>query len=453
MREFLDRALTAGGDRPFLVFRGRTWSYAETLSEMREVEEDLRAKGLSPGDRLAIHLPTGPEHLFLWLATARAGIVSCPIHADLAPPEVDEALALLRPRALVDAAGLRLRKGAVASPEAVATILATSGTTGRAKAAMLSGRMAVLTGEGFAQWLRLTPEDRLFTCLPLSHINARFYSTLGALAAGASLALEERFSASRFWTWMRESGATEVNVIGAMLKILMDRPPSRDDRRHPLRLVYAAPAIGREAHLAFEERFGVRLVIGYGLTESTFGLIHPQDDTRDLDGMGAPRGTDAEVRLVEGELQLRNPATFSGYLDDDDATREAWTPDGWLRTGDLAQRGPDGQYTFLGRKKLVIRRRGENLSPGEVEAALERHPAVREAGVLGVPSPLGEDDVLACVVLRKGCAASEEELAAHCAAHLAAFKVPTRWRFLDALPRTPTQRVAYDVLRGQAPFP
>src|SRR6185503_5969116 len=138
------------------------------------------------------------------------------------------------------------------------------GTTGRPKAAMLSGRMAVLTGEGFAQWLRLTRDDRLFTCLPLSHINARFYSTLGALAAGASLALEERFSASRFWGWVRETEATEANAIGAMLKILLDRPPEPSDRDHRLRLVYAAPALGREAHLAFERRFGVRLVIGYG---------------------------------------------------------------------------------------------------------------------------------------------------------------------------------------------
>jgi carnitine-CoA ligase len=448
VKDFLDRALSAGGDRPFLLFRGRTWSYADALSTIEGVEAELRGKGLSPGDRLAIHLPTGPGHLFLWLATARAGIVSCPIHTELALPEVDAALALLRPRAIVDAAGLRVRKGAVPTDASIATILATSGTTGPPKAAMLSGRMAALTGEGFAHWLRLTPADRLFTCLPLSHINARFYSTLGALAAGASLALEERFSASRFWTWMRESGATEVNAIGAMLKILMDRPASPEDREHGLRLVYSAPALGREAHLAFEQRFGVRLVIGYGLTESTFGLIHPLDDTRDLDAMGAPRGIDAEVRLEDGELQLRNPATFSGYLDDEEATREAWTDDGWLRTGDLARREASGQYTFLGRKKLVIRRRGENLTPGEVEAVLECHPAVREAGVIGVPSPVGEDDVLACVVLRTGCAASGEELAAHCAVHLAPFKVPTRWRFFDALPRTPTQRIAYDALRA-----
>lgn len=471
MRAFLDKACGARGSAPFLTFRGRTWSYAATGAITDALAAELLALGFAPGDRLAMRLPTGPEHLFLWLATAKAGIVSCPLHFDLAAPEIEAALAHLAPRGFVDAPGTISIRGAEAGrlselmasrrplvgvdapkPEAIATILTTSGTTGRPKAAMLSHRMAVLTGEGFAHWLGLTANDRLFTCLPLSHINARFYSTLGAVAVGASLALEERFSASRFWSSVRAAQATQANAIGAMLKILLDRAPTEDERAHGLRLVYAAPALGREPHLEFERRFRTRLVIGYGLTESTFGFIQPQDGGRDLDAMGVPRrhpdpSVPSDVRLVDGEVWLRNPATFSGYLEDDAATREAMTADGWLRTGDLATRGADGSYTFAGRKKLVIRRRGEMVSPGEVESALEAHPAVLEAGVRGVPSPLGEDDVMAYVVFRQGMGASESELAAYCAARLAAFKVPSRWRFLDALPRTATQRVAYHLLK------
>jgi crotonobetaine/carnitine-CoA ligase len=337
-------------------------------------------------------------------------------------------------------------------PEAIATILTTSGTTGRPKAAMLSHRMAVLTGEAFGHWLGLGRDDRLFTCLPLSHINARFYSTLGAIAVGASLALEERFSASRFWSFVRDAGATQANLIGAMLKILLDRPESPDERDHRLRLIYAAPALGRETHLALERRFQTRLVIGYGLTESTFGFIQRLDGPRNLDSMGTPRrhpdpSVPAEVRLVDDEVWLRNPATFSGYFEDDETTRDTMTEEGWLKTGDLATVGHDGSYTFAGRKKLVIRRRGEMVMPGEVESALEAHPAILEAGVYGVPSPLGEEDVVACVVFRPGMTASEGELAAYCAARLAPFKIPSRWRFLDALPRTATQRIAYELLR------
>jgi crotonobetaine/carnitine-CoA ligase len=471
VRAFLDRACGTRGGSPFVVFRGRTWSYAETGAITDAVAAELLALGVGRGERLAMRLPTGPEHVFLWLATAKAGIVSCPLHIDLTPPEIETALAHLSPCGYVDASGaISIRGGeagrlselmasrraltGVEAPrsEAIATILTTSGTTGRPKGAMLSHRMAVLTGEGFGHWLGLTADDRLFTCLPLSHINARFYSTLGAIAVGASLALEERFSASRFWSSLREARATQANAIGAMLKILLDRPEAPDDRGHGLRLVYAAPALGREAHLEFERRFGTRLVIGYGLTESTFGFIQPAGDGRDLDAMGIPRrhpdpSIPSEVRLVDGEIWLRNPATFSGYFEDDAATRGAVTTDGWLKTGDLATRGADGSYTFAGRKKLAIRRRGEMVSPAEVEAALEAHPAVLEAGVRGVPSPLGEDDVMAYVVFRQGRTATEDELAAHCAARLAAFKVPSLWRFLDALPRTATQRIAYHLLK------
>jgi crotonobetaine/carnitine-CoA ligase len=470
LRPFLDRAAEARGEAPFLIDADRAWTYAEAAVATDALAAELVAAGVRPGERLAILLPTGRMQLFLWLATAKAGIVSCPIHVDLAPPEVDAAIAHLEPCAVVDRSGdVRVRGTPIAhldellrsrrplagldapGPEAIATILMTSGTTGLPKAAMLSHRMAVLTGEGFAHWLGLRENDRLATCLPLSHINARFYSTLGAIAAGASLTLAERFSASRFWGWLRDSEATQVNAIGAMLRILIDRPPSEEDRSHAVRLVYTAPALGRAAHLAFESRFGARLIAGYGLTESTFGFIQPHDGPRDLDAMGLPRrhpdpAVPAEFRVVEGEIELRNPATFSGYFRDEAATRAALTEDGWLKTGDVATIGPDGAYTFAGRKKLVIRRRGENLTPGEVEAVLESHPAVLEAGVVGVPSPLGEDDVMAFVVFRPGARPSDDELAAFCAARLAAFKVPTRWRTLDALPRTPTQRVAYHLL-------
>jgi crotonobetaine/carnitine-CoA ligase len=471
VRAFLDRACAARASSTLLTFRGRAWSYAEVGAITDGLAAELVALGVAPGDRLAMHLPTGPMHLFLWLATAKAGIVSCPIHIDLAPPEIAAARAHLDPRGWVDLGGeLEIGGSVVAridelcasrraltgieapASDAIATILMTSGTTGSPKAAMLSHRMARLTGEGFAHWLGLRPEDRLFTCLPLSHVNARFYSTLGAIAARASLALEERFSASRFWTWIRESKATEVNLIGALLRILLDRSPSDDDRAHDVRLVYGALALGTAAHEAFERRFGTRLVIGYGLTESTFGLIQAQDEPRNLDAMGHLRRhpdptIPAEAKLVDGEIWLRNRATFSGYFRDEAATRATLTPDGWLKTGDLATIGADGAYTFAGRKKLVIRRRGENLTPGEVEAVLESHPAVLEAAVVGVPSPLGEDDVMAYVVFRPGLQASQAELAAHCAASLAAFKLPTVWRVVASLPRTATQRIAYHLLK------
>jgi crotonobetaine/carnitine-CoA ligase len=349
--------------------------------------------------------------------------------------------------------------------DAPAELLFTSGTTGLPKAAVQSFRSMRLTGEAFADWLGLASSDRLFTCLPLAHVNARFYSTLGALAAGAALVLEERFSASAFWRWMAESRATEVNTIGAMLRILLQAPESDLDRAHDLRLVYTSPALGAEHHRAFEARFGVRLVVGYGMTECTFGFIHPLDlplesPERRLDSMGRPRrhpdprwpcgwklidpATGAESNA--GEIHLSGPTVFSGYFENPAATASVARADGWLATGDLATRDPAGWYTFVGRTKEMIRRRGENLSPLEVEEVLMSHPAVAEAAVVGVPAELGDEEVAAFVVLRRECLPEcgeiVEALATWCAAHLASFKVPSEWRLLDELPRTSTNRVA-----------
>ena len=491
MRAFLDARCAARGDAPFLLFRGKAWSYSDLARITDGAAASFARLGLRRGDRVAVMLPNSPEMIFTWLALAKIGVVTAPLHPQLTGDEASRMLVFVEPamfirdpslpaaRAAEAPPGTRLVAGELKAilscrdalagvdapgPDDPADILLTSGTTGLPKGVVQPVRTYTLTGEGFAHWLGLTASDRLFTCLPLSHINARAYSVMGALAAGASLALEERFSASRFWDWLASSGATEANAIGAMLHILLKAPPGPTDRAHGVRLVYSAPALGEAAHLAFERRFGARLVIGYGLTESTFGFIHPLEGVRRLDSMGMVRrhpdpehgnearlvtdGRNAEEGEV-GEIWLRNHATLSRYYKDEQATREAITPEGWLRTGDLARREPGGWYVFVGRAKEIIRRRGENIAPAEVEATLMLHPAVKEAAVVGVASPLGEEDVAAFVVLEAGGSASEDELRAWCAARLAPFKVPAVWRFLDALPRTSTQRVAKHLLRPE----
>ena len=164
-----------------------------------------------------------------------------------------------------------------------------------------------------------------------------------------------------------------------------------------------------------------------------------------------------EVRLVKdgkdvpegeiGEIWLRNAAVFSGYFRDPKATEEALTTDGWLRTGDLARREAGGWHTFVARRKELIRRRGENLAPAEVETVLASHAGVKEVAVVGIPSPLGEEDVAAFVVPAFPRAVNEENLRTHCASRLAGFKIPSHWRFLEELPRTSTQRIAKHLLK------
>jgi carnitine-CoA ligase len=342
-------------------------------------------------------------------------------------------------------------------PDDIAVLIPTSGTTGRSKLVMQTHRAYAMAGEGFGFWMELTAADRMLTTLPLFHVNAPAYSVMGSLACGAGLVLAERFSASTFLETARRHGATEFNAIGAMLEILMRQPERPDDADTPLRLCYTGPAPERERQLAMERRFGLRIVVGYALSESPYGLIWARG-TRPFGTLGSVRqhpvlGTVNHARVVSesgsiagpggsGELELRNPVLTRGYWEMP-AETAALMHDGWLRTGDLVSAGDDGTYTFISRAKEVIRRRGENLSPLEVEEVLIAHPAVLECAVIGVPSELSEEEVKAFVVPAAGVAQLDfAELWSFAAERLASFKVPRYWQQVAELPRTPTARVA-----------
>jgi crotonobetaine/carnitine-CoA ligase len=324
-----------------------------------------------------------------------------------------------------------------------------------------------MAGEGFPFWMELTPADRLMTSLPLFHINAPAYSVMGSLASGAGLILLPRFSASTFLDSARRHGATEFNAIGAMLEILMRQEPGPGDADTPLRLCYTGPAPTRERQEEIERRFGLRIVVGYAMSESPYGLIWPHG-TRPFGTLGKPRqhprlGVVNEARVIgpdgaplppgeTGELQLRNPVITPGYWGMPEETAQAITSDGWLHTGDLVTRDDDGIYTFVARKKEVLRRRGENLSPAEVEEALASHPSVLEVAVVGVPSELSEEEVKAFVVPAPGFSLDFAVLWAHAATLLASYKVPRYWQAIDELPHTPTTRVAKHLLpQGHRP--
>ena len=336
-----------------------------------------------------------------------------------------------------------------------AVLIPTSGTTGRSKLVTQTHRAYVMAGEGFPWWMELGPDDRLMTSLPLFHINAPTYSMLGSVGARASLALLPGFSASTFLDSARRHGATEFNAIGAMLEILMRQPERPDDAQNPLRLCYTGPAPPKERQLEIEERFGLRIVCGYAMSETPYGTIWARG-TRPYGTLGSVRqhptlGVVNEGRVMRagrpaplgevGELELRNPAVMKGYWGMPEETAQVLSADGWLKTGDLVTADADGLLTFVGRAKEVIRRRGENVAPAEIEEALASHPDVFEAAVVGVPSELSEEEIKAFVVLNDG-AADLAAVRAHAAGLLAPFKVPRYMEATAELPHTPTGRVA-----------
>jgi carnitine-CoA ligase len=473
-------------------------TFAAAVEAVAGVAARLRDAGVRRGDLVVVTARTTPPYLLCWLALASLGAVVAAANPRSAPAELAGLVQQTQPRVLVtDAglAGLAGESGVTASPGLnvldvaeltapggaerdlpdagvqpgdVAAVIPTSGTTGRSKLVMQTHLAYVLAGEGFPFWMELGSADRLMTSLPLFHINAPAYSVMGSLACGAGLVLLPRFSASGFLDSARRHGATEFNAIGAMLEILMRQPERPDDADNPLRLCYTGPAPERERQEQIEARFGLRIVVGYAMSESPYGLVWPRG-SRPFGTLGTVRqhpvlGEINHARVVEpgggdagtggepgtgrdlgpgetGELLLRNPVITPGYWGMPEETAKVITG-GWLHTGDLVTVGADGTYTFVSRLKEVLRRRGENLSPLEVEEAVAAHPSVQECAVVGVPSELSEEDVKAFVVAADGAALDFASLREFAAGRLAAFKVPRYWQQVGELPRTPTSRVA-----------
>jgi crotonobetaine/carnitine-CoA ligase len=467
-----------------------TLTFAAAAGHVVQLAEGLRDVGVRRGDLVVMTARTTPPYLLCWLALAVLGAVTVPTDPASTAEELAGLVGQVRPRLMVtDRDLLPLLEVAEAqrlsalgvldlesllgdwrldpaahgrpvpvdvSPDDLAVLIPTSGTTARSKLVMQTHRAYAMAGEGFPYWMGLTAADRLMTSLPLFHINAPAYSVLGSLSCGAGLIVLPRFSAGGFLASARRHGATEFNAIGAMLEILVRQPTRPDDAGTDLRLCYTGPSPEREWQEAFERRFGLRVVCGYALSESPYGLIWRRG-TRPFGTLGAPRqhptlGTVNEARVVDddgrdlstgqtGELLLRNPAVTPGYWQMPEQTA-ATVVDGWLHTGDLVTAGADGDYTFVSRKKEMLRRRGQNLSPAEVEEAIGSHPDVLEVAVVAVPSELTEDEVKAFVVPEPGRSVVFAELCAWTAARLSTFKVPRFWQSVEGLPRTPTTRVA-----------
>ena len=494
MPDTIPGLLTAAADRDpdsvWLRADDGTISFADAAGQVAMLSTRLLDTGVRRGDRVLLTARTTPPYLLCWLALTTIGAIAVPTDPSSTAPEFAGLVGQVNPRLIITDSGARaLVEQACpvsdrtveildveplagswaldgdagggplhgyARPDDLAMLIQTSGTTGRSKLVMQTHRAFAMAGEGFPFWMELDATDRLMTSLPLFHVNAPAYSVLGSLACGAGLILLPRFSASGFLDSARKHGATEFNAIGAMLEILMRQPARSDDADTDLRLCYTGPSPAREWQEAFEARFGLRVVCGYAMSESPYGLIWKQG-TRPFGTLGSPRqhpmlGTINSARVVDddgrdvgdggsGELLLRNPAVTPGYWQMP-AESAAAIVDGWLHTGDLVTSNADGTYTFLARKKEVLRRRGQNLSPTEVEEAILTHPDVLEVAVVGVPSELSEEDVKAFVVPRPDAILDFVTLRAWTAQRLTAFKVPRYWQFVDALPRTPTARVA-----------
>lgn len=487
--EELRRAAVEAPDQPFLRMMTGEWTFAEIDAESDRVAAALHAEGVCQRDVVSLMLPNSLEFVIAWLALAKLGAVTAPLNTAFRGKVLRDAADLAGSHMLIAHANLRDawsdlctgstsdRRVIVVGGRAIASteiawddlhshvpppqpaiahddlclLLYTSGTTGRSKAAMITHHFvlghAALTIEG----LGLLQDDVLYCPYPLFHLDASVMTVTPALLMRSVAAIGERFSVSRCWDEMHELGATVFDFMGATLTMLWKAPPSANDRNHKVRLGWGVPM--PEWADDFEARFGCRLVELYGATEVGAMIFSPIDAPRRKGSCGKLVGPfDARIadrhgfpvaNGVVGELLLRPlmPSMItSGYYRMPEATLEAFR-DLWFHTGDLMRRDGDGYFYFAGRAKDVVRRRGENISAAEVEAAIETHPDVLECAVIGVPSDMTEEEVMAYVIPRRESTLTPTALAAWCELRMARFMVPRYLRFVDELARTPTDKV------------
>jgi long-chain acyl-CoA synthetase len=450
-------------DKPALVWDGGALTFGELDRRAGALAETLAARGVKPGDRIALTIGNHWTFAVALLAGWKLGAGVAPLDVLLKPEERADIVADLSPAVLIDETRELARRSAPPDPSGAAAdaalILYTSGSTGRPKGALLSHGALELAIESWAgPVMALTPEDVVLATLPLAHSFGLNGALLAPLLVGATVALVERFAPDRVIEVIRRHRVTVFPGVATMFRRLLDAPELAAADFGSVRIAVsgAAPCPWELAE-RWRSRTGIRIVRGYGMTE-LFRPISYQaaNPTESPDSIGWPV-PGVEIRIVDdtgrgvpagepGELWIRSPSAMDAYVNAPEETRDVLV-EGWFRTGDLATVNADGLVTIVGRKRERILRGGYSVFPPEVEAVLLTHPAVAEAAVLGMPHPELGEDVAAFVALRPGASATPDDLVAHCRDRLAAFKYPRRLTVLDSLPRGATGKILKSQLR------
>jgi acyl-CoA synthetase (AMP-forming)/AMP-acid ligase II len=460
---------------------GAVVSGAELAARVDGRARALVAAGVRPGDRVALLVPNSLAGAESLLAAAVAGAVAVPVNLRWTAAEVDHLLGDAEPRVLVAteervaalgrlahcpplvSSDATLPDGPAAAPPApddTALILYTSGTTGRPKGAMLTHRNLLSNAGLIAAWLGLGPSDRVLTVMPLFHANAIVIGLVTPLLAGGSTIVAERFRAPDFWGSVARHHPTTAGTVPTMLAMLLALPePPVPLSRTSLRFLLTGSApVPADLLRAFESRFGVPVIEGYGLTECTCrATFNPVDGRRRPGSCGLPlaplRVVDAEDRDVApgdvGEIVLQGAHVMRGYFRNQGATAAALRG-GWLHSGDLGRIDADGFVHVVGRASEMIIRGGENVYPREIEETLLAHPDVAEAAVVGAPDALYGEVVCAFLVARPGRTLDEARVTRWCAERLADFKRPARVTIVPELPKGPTGKLLKAPLRALA---
>ena len=498
VRYLIDDMAKDRPDQVYAIFEdGGSWTYAQLRKLVVAKASGLQKLGIKKGAHVAVWLPDGRDALISFFAVNYLGAVFVPFNTAYRGSILEHVLAnsdatlliahggLLDRLEGIDTAGIKqiIIVGKTPANMSFETfefneitgaendldelerpiepwdnqaIIYTSGTTGPSKG-VLSSYLHLYTNAGPESWHFVTGDDRFLVNMPIFHIGGLGIPFV-MLARGGSIALLENFSTDTFWDFVRRTECTAIFLLGVMATFLMKQPAAENDKDNPVRLAFMVPLT--EAAGPFHERFDIDVFTIFNMTEISSPIVSEANPVK-LGTCGKARegvdvrlvdGNDCEVSVGDvGEMIVRTDrpwAMNSGYYKNADATAQAWR-NGWFHTGDAFRRDDDGFFYFVDRVKDAIRRRGENISSFEVESQVMLHPSVREAAVIGVPSEYSEDEVMAIIALVEGTTIDMTELSSFMANKLPYFMVPRYVRLLDALPKTPTNKVQKAQLRSQ----
>jgi long-chain acyl-CoA synthetase len=493
----------AAPDKPVAVFDGGQLRYGELDRASDRVAANLAAAGIMPGDRIALQLPNIPQFLISYFGILKAGAVVVPLNVLLRAPEIayhledSGALVLITWEGVLaeavkgaEAAGSgaifavghaagaagampfeRLLDGvappvemAMRQPADTAVVVYTSGTTGQPKGAELTHIQLYMNADIPGRLFDVQPDDVVITVLPLFHVFGLSSILDVCVRFGCTMSLIPRFTPAAVLAAIQRDRATIFEGVPTMFADLLAYPDLGRYDLSSLRVAISGGAsIPAPVLDAFEERFGLVILEGYGMTETaSTTTFNPSAAERRAGSVGKPIwGTQTQVWDDEGcplppgpehvgEIVTRGLHVMKGYLNRPEATAEAFTGD-WLHTGDLGYFDEDGFLFILSRKKELIIRGGYNVYPSEVENVLHAHPAVAEAAVVGVPDERLGEEVMAVVIARATVELREIELVAWCRERLAAYKCPRVFQFRSELPKNTLGKVLKDELARAQP--
>jgi long-chain acyl-CoA synthetase len=483
-------------DQAFIRWRGRSVSYAEFDARTDALAAGLADLGVGPGDVVSAMLPNCLELIEAWWAILKSGAVFGPINPSFTAPEVAYVIGHSQATAIVtdsrgvetladepDAPELRTLRHVISvdgdgeltldslarrgdpvppgrpRPGDLAEVLYTSGTTGKPKGAMLTHANMLANAAMGAEVLPLVAGERVGMILPLFHVNAQVVTCVIPMMVGCEVVMWERFSASTFWPTVAELEPVAVSAVPTILAAVLhsaDAPAGRTSLRY---VSCGAAPLSRELLEAFESRFDIRILEGYGLTEATcISSVNPYYGVRKPGSIGLPvRGQQMKIVAPDGsavqvgelgEIVVKGPNVMAGYLHNPEATAEA-IRDGWLHTGDVGYVDADGYFYIVDRAKDMIIRGGENIYPREIEEVLYAHAGVLECAVIGVPHDVRGEEVLAVLAPKPGATLDPDQLMAYAAERLAAFKVPRRFEIRPELPKNATGKINKQPLRAE----